>query len=51
MEPSVSKKVDKLEFGLMSPKFIKDMASAKLYECWYQEHARDFDELEEEADS
>jgi len=30
MDPSVSKKVDKIEFGLMSPKFIKDMASAKI---------------------
>ena len=30
MDPSVSKKVDKLEFGLMSPKFIKEMASAKI---------------------
>src|SRR4030042_1070692 len=26
----VSKKIDKIEFGLMSPKFIKDMASAKI---------------------
>ena len=30
MEPTVSKKIDKIEFGLMSPKFIKDMASAKI---------------------
>ena len=30
MESFVSKKVDKIEFGLMSPKFIKDMASAKI---------------------
>ncbi|MBW3001160.1 DNA-directed RNA polymerase subunit A', partial [Candidatus Woesearchaeota archaeon] len=30
MDPSVSKKVDKIEFGLMSPKFIKEMASAKI---------------------
>lgn len=26
----ISKKIDKIEFGLMSPKFIKDMASAKI---------------------
>jgi len=30
MEPPVSKKVDRIEFGLMSPKFIKEMASAKI---------------------
>jgi len=30
MEPTVSKKIDKIEFGLMSPKFIKEMASAKI---------------------
>lgn len=30
MEPTVSKKIEKIEFGLMSPKFIKDMASAKI---------------------
>ncbi|MFH0870361.1 MAG: DNA-directed RNA polymerase subunit A' [archaeon] len=30
MESFVSKKVEKIEFGLMSPKFIKDMASAKI---------------------
>ncbi len=30
METTVSKKVDKIEFGLMSPKFIKEMASAKI---------------------
>ncbi|MBN2142249.1 DNA-directed RNA polymerase subunit A' [Candidatus Woesearchaeota archaeon] len=30
MESFISKKVDKIEFGIMSPKFIKDMASAKI---------------------
>ncbi|MBN1792879.1 DNA-directed RNA polymerase subunit A' [Candidatus Woesearchaeota archaeon] len=30
MESFISKKVDKIEFGLMGPKFIKDMASAKI---------------------
>jgi DNA-directed RNA polymerase subunit A' len=30
MESFVSKKVDKIEFGLMGPKFVKDMASAKI---------------------
>jgi len=30
MESFISKKVDKIEFGLMSPKFIKEMASAKI---------------------
>jgi len=30
MESFVSKKVEKIEFGLMSPKFIKEMASAKI---------------------
>jgi DNA-directed RNA polymerase subunit A' len=30
VEPTVSKKIDKIEFGLMGPKFIKDMASAKI---------------------
>ncbi|MFH1399931.1 MAG: DNA-directed RNA polymerase subunit A', partial [Nanoarchaeota archaeon] len=30
MEPEVHKKVSKIIFGVMSPKFIKDMASAKV---------------------
>jgi DNA-directed RNA polymerase subunit A' len=30
IDVSVSKKVERIEFGLMSPKFIKDMASAKI---------------------
>ena len=30
METSISKKVNQIEFGLMGPKFIKEMASAKI---------------------